>query len=87
MRDFMSPTFTRKAKISLQKKSDAYKVTAVDDKLLSYNNEMIDHKIKEIRLQIRPHVQNMQFNIIIISRHNVMLELLWLQDIDLKISF
>ena len=29
----------------------------------------------------------MQFNIILISRHDVMLELLWFEDINLKISF
>ena len=52
----MSPAFIKKARISLQKKSDIYKVTAVDNELLLYNNRMIDHKIKEIRLQIRPHV-------------------------------
>ena len=50
MRDFMSLTFTKKVKISLQDKSDVYKVTAVDDKLLFYNNRMIDCKIKEIKL-------------------------------------
>ena len=50
MRDFMSFTFTKKVKVSLQKKSDIYEVTAVDNELLSYNNRMIDHKIKEIKL-------------------------------------
>ena len=48
--------FTKKVKITLEKKSDVYKVTAVDDKLLSYNKEMIDHKIEEIRLQIKSYV-------------------------------
>ena len=76
MRDFISLTFARKVKIPLQKKSDTHKVTAVDDKLLSYNNEMIDYKTEEIRLQIRPHVQDMQFNITLISRHDVVLKLL-----------
>ena len=42
MRDFMSPVFMKKIKLSLQKKSDAYKVTAVNNKLLFYNKEMID---------------------------------------------
>ena len=37
---------------------------------------MIDYKIEEIKLYIRSHVNNMQFNIMLISRHNVMLELL-----------
>ena len=59
IRDFMSLTFTKKVRILLEEKSDVYKVTAVDDKLLSYNNDMIDHKTDKIRLQIRPHVQNM----------------------------
>ena len=56
MRDFMSFIFIKKAKISLQKKSNIYKVTAVDNKILFYNNRIIDHEMKEIRLQIRPHV-------------------------------
>ena len=50
MRDFMSLTFTKKVKLPLQKKSNVYKVTAVDNKLLFYNKEIIDHKIEEIRL-------------------------------------
>ena len=29
----------------------------------------------------------MQFNIMLISKHDIMLELLWLEDISLKISF
>ena len=50
IRDFMSLTFIKKVRISLQKKSDVYKVTVIDNKLLFYNNRMIDHKIEEIRL-------------------------------------
>ena len=52
----MSLTFTKKVKILLQKKSDVYKVNVVDDKLLSYNNRIINHKTREIRLQIRLYV-------------------------------
>ena len=55
----MSSTFAKKAKISLQKKSGVYEVTAVDDKLLFYNNEIVNHETEEIRLQIRSHVQDM----------------------------
>ena len=76
MRDFISPAFIKKVKISLQKKSDVYKVTAVDNELLSYNKRIIDHETEEIKLQIRPHIQDMQFDITLISRHNVMLKLL-----------
>ena len=72
----MLPTFTKKVKIPLQKKNDIYKITAVDNKLLVYNKEIVDQKIKEIRLYIRPHVQDMQFNIISTDRCDVMLELL-----------
>ena len=50
MRDFLSSIFIKKVKILLQKKSNTYKVTAVNNKLLLYNNEIIDYKIKEIRL-------------------------------------
>ena len=46
----MLSIFTKKVKIPLQKKSDVYKVTTVDDKLLLYNNKIINHKIKKIRL-------------------------------------
>ena len=50
IRDFISPVFTKKIKIPLQKKSNVYKVTAVDNKLLSYNNKLVDHKTEEITL-------------------------------------
>ena len=76
MRDFLSLTFAKRVKISLQKKSKTYKVTVIDDKLLLYNNRMFNYKIKKIRLQNRPHVWDMQFNILLISRHDVMLRLL-----------
>ena len=46
----MSSTFAKRAKILLQKKSNVYKVTTIDDELLSYNNKIVDYKIKEIRL-------------------------------------
>ena len=89
MRDFMSSMFTKKVKIPLQQKKgrDIYEVTSVDNKALSYNKEVVDHKTEDTQLQIRPHVQNMQFNIMLISKHNVVLELLWLQNVDSKISF
>ena len=58
MRDFMSPTFAKKSKVQLQQKKnqDTYKVTFVDNTALSYNNEVVDHKMKDTQLQIEPHV-------------------------------
>ena len=50
MRDFISLIFTKKVKIPLQKKSNVYEVTVIDNELLSYNKRIIDHKIEEIRL-------------------------------------
>ena len=46
----MSLTFAKKVKISLQKKSNVYEVTVINNELLLYNKEMIDHEMKEIRL-------------------------------------
>ena len=42
--------FTKKVKILLQTKSDVYKLTAVNNKLLLYNKEIVNHERKEIRL-------------------------------------
>ena len=50
MRGFILLIFVKKVKIPLQRKSDVYKVTAVDNELLFYNNRIIDHKTEEIRL-------------------------------------
>ena len=49
MRNFMSSMFIKKVKISLQQKKDRdiYKVTSVDDKALSYNKEVVDHKTED----------------------------------------
>ena len=52
----MSLTFTKKMKISLQRKSDAYKFTVIDDKLLSYNKEIVDYEREEISLKIELYV-------------------------------
>ena len=45
----MSPIFTKKAKIPLQQKKgrDIYKVTFIDDKALSYNKRVVDHKTED----------------------------------------
>ena len=58
MRDFMSSMFTKKVKIPLQQKKgkEIYKITFIDDKALSYNKRVVDHKTEDTRLQIRPHV-------------------------------
>ena len=85
--NFLSSEFMKKAKILLQKKSNAYAVTDIDEKSCEYNKEMIDQKIEEIRLQIEPHIKNMQFNMILTEQHDVILELSWLKDINSKISF
>ena len=89
MRDFMSLTFVKKSKVQLQqmKNQNIYKVTSVDDTALSYNNRVVDHKMKDTQLQIGPHVWDMQFDITITDKHNVVLELLWLQYVNSKISF
>ena len=48
---------------------------------------MIDQETEETRLQIRSYINDMQFNIMLTRWHDVVLELLWLKDINLKISF
>ena len=85
--NFLLLEFVRKVKILLQKKSDVYVVTDIDEKLLEYNKEMINQKIKEIWLQIESHMNDMQFNIMLTRWHDVVLELSWLKDINSKISF
>ena len=49
MRDFMSFTFAKKAKIQLQQKKnrDIYKVTFIDDIALSHNNRVVNHEMKD----------------------------------------
>ena len=58
MRDFMSSIFTKKIKVPLQQKKDrdTYKITSVDNKALSYNKRVVNHKMKDTQLQIEPHV-------------------------------
>ena len=85
--NFILSSFVRKVNILLQTKSNIYAVTDIDEKFLKYNKEMIDQEIEGIRLYIRSYINNIQFNIMLISRHDIMLELLWLINIDLKISF
>ena len=48
--NFLLSEFIKKAKILLQKKSNAYTVTDIDEKSLRYNKEMIDQETEEIRL-------------------------------------
>ena len=50
MINFMSSSFARKANILLQRKSDVYTVTDIDEKSLKYNKEMINQETEEIRL-------------------------------------
>ena len=84
MRDFMLFIFTKWIKIQLQQKKrrDTYKVTFIDDTALSYNQRVVDYKTEDTQLQIRSHVQNMWFNITLINKHNVVLHLLWLHNIN-----
>ena len=46
--NFLSLEFMKKVKILLQKKSDVYAVTDIDEKSLEYNKETVDQKMKEI---------------------------------------
>ena len=57
--NFLLSEFAKKVKISLQKKSDVYAVTDIDEKLLEYNKETVDQEMKEIRLQIKLYMNNM----------------------------
>ena len=74
--NFISLEFIKKVSISLQKKSNVYQVTDIDEKSLEYNKEMINQEIKEIRLYIRSYINDIQFNITLTSKHDIMLELL-----------
>ena len=58
MRNFILSTFAKKSKVQLQQKKnrDIYKVTSVDDAVLSYNNRVVNHKMKDTQLQIESHV-------------------------------
>ena len=76
MTNFLLSEFAKKMKISLQKKSDAYAVTDIDEKPLEYNEEKVDHEMKEIRLCIESHMNDMQFDITLTEQHDVVLELL-----------
>ena len=64
--NFLLSEFVKKVKILLQKKSNAYAVTDIDEKSLEYNKETVNQEMKEIRLQIELHMNNMQFNITLI---------------------
>ena len=74
--NFILSSFIRKVNISLQTKSNVYIVTDIDEKSLEYNKEIIDQEIKETRLYIKLYTNNMQFNIMLTDRHDVVLELL-----------
>ena len=50
MINFLLSEFAKKVKILLQKKSDVYTVTDIDEKLLEYNKEIIDQEIEETQL-------------------------------------
>ena len=45
--NFLLLEFIRKVRILLQEKSDIYTVTDIDEKLLKYNKDVINHEIKE----------------------------------------
>ena len=63
MTNFLSSEFTKRVKILLQKKSDVYAVTDIDEKSLEYNKEIVDQEIEETQLQIRSYMNDMQFDI------------------------
>ena len=48
--NFILSSFIKKANISLQRKSNVYAVTDIDEKSLKYNKEIINQEIEEIRL-------------------------------------
>ena len=89
MRDFMSLIFTKQTKIQLQQKKNRviYEVTFIDDAVLNYDQRVVNHKTEDTQLQIKPHVWEIQFDIMLTDKHDVVLELLWLHDINLKICF
>ena len=59
----------------------------MNKKFLLFNNNIINQEMKEIRLRIKLHINNIIFNIIIIKIYNIILKMLWLKDIDSNISF
>ena len=57
-------------------KSNVYIVIDIDEKSLKYNKEIINQEIKETRLCIKSHINNIQFDITLTSRYDIILELL-----------
>ena len=48
--NFVLLKFIKKVKISLQKKSNVYAVTDIDEKSFKYNKETVNQETEEIRL-------------------------------------
>ena len=61
--NFISSSFVRKVNILFQRKSNIYTVTDIDEKFLEYNKETVNQEIEEIRLWIKSHINDMQFDI------------------------
>ena len=85
--NFMIPEFAKRAKIPLTELKKAYAVTAIDDKPLRYNNRLVNQKTEDVQLKIRPYQGIMRFNITLTEKYDVVLELLWLKDVDPTISY
>ena len=83
----MSPSFAKKANVSLQDKEDSYPVVAVDGKPLGYNHGRVDQETKDTRIRIGPYAAAMQFDITVTGTHDIVLGLPWLKEANPQINW
>ncbi|RYP18084.1 hypothetical protein DL767_009899 [Monosporascus sp. MG133] len=85
--NFISPRVAKKYQIPWKYKQQSYKLRTVDGSLSTYDNGRILRKTEELMIQIQRHSEQITFDIADISRHDVILGMLWLRSSNLRINW
>jgi hypothetical protein len=77
--NFMTPKYVRRYGLPTQRKRHPYKLGVVDGTLISQNNGTVDRETRPLRMIRKGHEEWIQFDIVSIGHHDIILGIPWLR--------
>ncbi|KAM4063982.1 reverse transcriptase (RNA-dependent DNA polymerase) [Hirsutella rhossiliensis] len=80
MGNYVSPRVINRYRLPWRHKKDPYELTNIEGEAFNYNNGIIDMEIDHLDINIQGHDERVDFDIMDIGEHDLVLGLPWLQE-------
>ncbi len=85
--NFMTPKYAKRHKLQTQTKKHPYELRVVDGTLISQNNGEVNQETHPLTTRIHDHEEVLQFDIVNLGRHDIILGRPWLRKHNPQINW